>query len=380
MKKRWATIIWIALLIKIIYFGFAVILEKTGENGVAPISFKAFTRIFEKNDSGWYLNIAQSWYPKVTSRIELGYSHDSVYRQSPWAFFPAYPLLLRMTHLSTGMNVHLAGFYWAIIFSLLSFLLFYQLCREFGVEEKESFYLTLVMMVFPFHYYFSVLYTEGLFFTFLAFGFLSLKYNKYFLFSLITMFLVMTRPNGLFMMIPLGLYYLENKGILEGYKFRVTKIDRIAIIQSLSFLPGFLTFFAYCLYQKQMTNEYFAFSIAQVGWYRRFMFPLLAFFRQGNFPTQFNSFYGIAAIIIAVFAWKRFPLSLNMLIWISLILPLCSGSVISLPRFISVIFPLTIFIGSWLYKSRGRNWILTGLFGLQMITFYFWLISDPFSY
>jgi hypothetical protein len=129
-----------------------------------------------------------------------------------------------------------------------------------------------------------------------------------------------------------------------------------------------------------MTNEYFAFSIAQAGWYRRFMFPLLAFFRQGNFPTQFNSFYGIAAIIIAVFAWKRFPLSLNMLIWISLILPLSSGSVNSLPRFISIIFPLTIFIGSWLYKSRGRNWILTGLFGLQMITFYFWLISDPFSY
>jgi Gpi18-like mannosyltransferase len=380
MNKRWITIISIALLIKVVYFGFALIIGKTGENGVDPLSFKAFSQIFEKNDSGWYLNIADSWYPKVKSRVELGYSNSADYKQSPWAFFPMYPLLLRITHLSTGMNVHLAGFYWAIILSILSFLLFYQLCREFGIEEKKSFYLTLVMMFFPFNYYFSVLYTEGIFFTFLAFGFLCLKYSRYFLFSLVIMVLVLIRPNGIFMMIPLELYFLENKGILEGYKFRFKKFDRIAIFQSFSFLPGFLIFFAYCLYQKQMTNEYFAFSIAQAGWYRRFMFPLLAFFRQGNFATQFNSFYGIAAIILSIFAWKRFPLSLNMLIWISLILPLCSGSVNSIQRFISVIFPLTIFFGSWIYKSRSRNWILAGLFGLQMITFYFWLIQDPFSY
>ncbi|MCX6247980.1 MAG: hypothetical protein NTW10_09615 [Bacteroidetes bacterium] len=380
MKKRWIAIIGIALLVKLVYFGFAVILEKSGDTGADPLSFRAFTQIFEKNDSGWYLNIADSWYPKVTSRIELGYSHDADYRQSPWAFFPMYPLLLRTTHLSTGMSVHLAGFCWAIIFSLLSFLLFYQLCREFGIEEKESFYLTLVMIFFPFHYYFSVLYTEGIYFTFLALGFLSIKYNRYLLFSLIIMVLVMIRPNGIFMMVPLGLYFLENKGILEGYKLRREKIDRKSLYQSLSFLPGFLIFIAYCLYQKQMTNEYFAFSIAQAGWYRRFMFPLLAFFRQGNFATQFNSVYGIAMMIIAILAWKRFPLSLNLLIWISLIIPLCSGSVTSIQRFISVIFPLTIFFGSWMYKFRGRNWILAGLFGLQLFAFYFWLIQDPFSY
>lgn len=192
--------------------------------------------------------------------------------------------------------------------------------------------------------------------------------------------MVMVRPNGLFMLLPLSLYFLENKKILEGYKLSRNKFDRIAFFQFLSFLPGILIFAAYCLYQKQMTDEYFAFSIAQAGWYRKFMFPLLAFFRQGNFATQFNSYYGIIAIILAGFAWRRFPLSLNVLIWISLILPLCSGSVTSIQRFISVIFPLTIYFGSWMYKSRNRNWILPGLFALQLITFYFWLIRDPFSF
>ena len=154
MNRRWLKIIAVALFIKVIYFVFAIILDKGIENGVAPLSLQAFTQIFEKNDSGWYLNIAESWYPKITNRIDLGYGNGEDYRQSKWAFFPMYPFILRITHLITGMSVNHAGFYWAIFFSLLSFLLFYQLCKEFGIDEKESFYLTLVMMLFPFHYYF----------------------------------------------------------------------------------------------------------------------------------------------------------------------------------------------------------------------------------
>jgi len=380
MNKKLIAILAIALLLKVIYFGFALTVGKAGENGTKPMSFKAFTQIYERNDSGWYLNIAESWYPKVNSRIELGYSHDADYRQSSWAFFPLYPLLLRVTHCTTGMNVHLAGFFWAILFSLLSFVLFFRFCKEFGIEENQSFFLTLVLMFFPFHYYFSVLYTESIYFTFLVAGFLCLNSKKYLLLSLATMLLVLTRPNGIFMLIPLWVYFLEKKGILQGYKIQWKSFDRITLFQSLAFLPGFLVFIAYCFYQKQMTNEYFAFSIAQAGWYRRFMFPVLAFFRQGDFGTQFSSFYGIAAIILAVFAWKRFPLSLNIFIWISLILPLCSGSVISIERFISIIFPFTILIGTWLYKNPARNWFLAGLFCLQMVTFYFWLVRSSFSY
>jgi hypothetical protein len=64
-----------------------------------------------------------------------------------------------------------------------------------------------------------------------------------------------------------------------------------------------------------MTGYYFAFSIAQAGWYREFMFPLFAFFRRGDFATQFNSVYTILVIILSAMIWKKLPLSMNLLAW-----------------------------------------------------------------
>ena len=125
---------------------------------------------------------------------------------------------------------------------------------------------------------------------------------------------------------------------------------------------------------------FFAFSVAQQGWYRDFMFPLLALFREGNVANQFNSIYTIAFILIAIFSWKKLPLSLNILIWLGLLLPLTSGSVQSMPRFISIIFPFTLIIGSWFYPSKKRYLLLTGLGLLQLLTFYFWLTGLPISY
>lgn len=129
-----------------------------------------------------------------------------------------------------------------------------------------------------------------------------------------------------------------------------------------------------------MTGEFFAFSIAQRGWYREFMFPILALFRRGDFATQFNSFYTILVMLFAILAWKRFSLSLNVLIWTSLIFPMCSGSITSMQRYISVIFPLTIFLGEFLLRSKRPYAILSVIFAVQLFIFYFWLTETPFSF
>jgi hypothetical protein len=152
------------------------------------------------------------------------------------------------------------------------------------------------------------------------------------------------------------------------------------LIRTISFIPGFIVFIGYGVFQYVKTNEFFAFSIAQQGWYRDFMFPLLAFFRQGDVATQFNSFYAIAFILLAIYAWKKLPLSLNILIWFGLLLPLTSGSVLSIQRFISVIFPFTILIGRWIYNHKYKYLALMILFGLQLFTYYFWLAEHPLSF
>ena len=156
--------------------------------------------------------------------------------------------------------------------------------------------------------------------------------------------------------------------------------SRRVVVQSLLFLSGPIAFLLYCIYKKHMTGYYFAFSISQAGWYKEFMFPLLALFRRSDFASQFNSVYTVAVIIISISAWRRFPLSLNIFIWTSILLPLCSGSTISMPRYIATIFPISILIGYWFYTARFKYYLLGALFLLQLFVFYYWLIWNPFSY
>jgi hypothetical protein len=117
------------------------------------------------------------------------------------------------------------------------------------------------------------------------------------------------------------------------------------------FLAGPLALVLYGMYQYQMTGNYMAFGAAQAGWGRRFMFPFMAFFREGDVRMQFNSVYTILVMVYAIYFARKMPLSFQLLVWIGLLLPLTAGSVVSMPRFISMLFPL-IFIGCVLLATE----------------------------
>jgi len=200
------------------------------------------------------------------------------------------------------------------------------------------------------------------------------------MFSLLLIPLTLVRANGIFCLIPLFIYFIEVEGGFRKFYFNLKMLHWQSIRNILCFLSGPIALGLYCIYQKQMTDYYFAFVKAQEGWYKEFMFPLLGLFRSGDVGTQFNSVYTIIFMIISIIAWKRFPLSLNVLIWISILLPLTSGSAACMPRYISVIFPLTIYITSFLINMKWKYYVLFGVLLLQLLTFYPWLISHPFSF
>jgi hypothetical protein len=211
-------------------------------------------------------------------------------------------------------------------------------------------------------------------------SFVSIQQKKYWLTSLLIVPLALLRANGLILLLPLYLFMLESEGLFsQGFSLKRV-FQKENLLRSLFFLSGPIAFFLYGFYQLEMTGEFFAFSVAQKGWYRELMFPLLALFREGNLANQFNSVYTILFILIAAFSWKKFPLSLNVLIWLSLLLPLTSGSVQSMPRFISLIFPFSMLIGSWIYRWKYHNFALSVVFLLQLFTYYFWLTDMPISF
>ena len=381
LRKIWipgngVRLLIISLMLKIAYLIFAfIVLEDS-----SVISVDGYCKMIQRNDSGWYRIISTNWYPAITAKEDLGYSQGADYKQSEWAFFPFYPAINRIFIQWLGLDFDLTGLLYSLLFSSLAFLSFYWFYKHLTGDPDKSFFYSLLLIFFPFHYYFSMMYTEAVYLTFLILSFISIYRRKYLYLPFLIIPLTLVRPNGIIALIPLYIYFLERNNIVSKNSFQVRNLfNRKIILQSCLFLTGPLAFVLYGIYQTHMTGYFFAFSIAQAGWYREFMLPFMSFFRRGDFTTQFNSVYTIAFILLGVVAWKKFPLSLNLLIWTGLLLPLFSGSVASMPRFISVIFPFTILFGDWLHSFKYKYYMLGLLFFLQLFVFYFWLTRHPFS-
>ena len=381
VRKDLAVSVAFAIFLKALYFSQALLLNYTTGTGDYTASFDGYIHTLKKNDAFWYERIATQGYPVIDERSELGYHDGAEYRQSEWAFFPLYPLLTASLAHVPGMSIDLAFLVISYFFSLAAFLLFYLFILGFSGERKLALITTLLLMAFPFHYYFTVFYTEAIFLALTVGSFICILKGRYGICSVMLAALALLRPNGIVIVVPLYYFMLEKEGLATGLRLQWKDILRTEnMVRTAWFLTAPLAFLAYGYYQYRMTGEFFAFSIAQEGWYREPRFPLLSLFREGNLANQFDSVYTIGFMLFAIFIWKRLPVSLNLIIWLGILLPLASGTVQSMPRFISVIFPFMMIMGSVLTSSNNKLVTLTLLVLLQLVSYYFWLIDHPLSY
>lgn len=99
-----------------------------------------------------------------------GYSEDRL-----TAFFPLFPLIVRLLAGLTGMNVYWAGFVLSNFFFVCSLWLLYQLMKKKGLSERVRLLTLSALLFFPSSYFFSAFYTESffLFLSLMAFRFWS---------------------------------------------------------------------------------------------------------------------------------------------------------------------------------------------------------------
>jgi hypothetical protein len=375
--KHIISLILFSIIIKISYFSIPVI---TNEN-INANYFNQYINIVKKNDSYWYEKISLNGYSKIKNKRDLGYSEGAKFKQSEWAFFPLYPAINILNEKIFHLNFDTSSLLLSILFSILSIIGIYWFGLIFLKNQSLAFFNALLIFCLPFSFYYSMFYTEALYFTFMIFSFISIHYKKYILLSLLLIPLTLVRANGIIIIIPLYLYFLERTNLLLNIKSNWKQLFSAKnLIPSIAFLTAPISFFLYCIYQYKMTGFYNAFSIAQDGWYREFTLPFMSFFRRGDLSTQFNSIYTILVILYAFYIRKKLPLSLNILIVLSILLPLCSGSVMSMTRFISVIFPLFLVLSSMIYKIKFNYLILFIILFLHFFSFYGWVIYHPITY
>lgn len=334
-------------------------------------------------DSEFYLSIATVGYedPDVSMVESRDGTSPESYSKS-YAFFPFYPYLMKLVRLPFTLFLNpiaastMAGIIVSLLGTLAAVLAIYDIAREELGEDGASRTIFL-MLIFPSAFFFSTIYTEGLFVG-LAFSSLALMRRKQLIAAAILAALATwTRSIGGALMLPLliscWLQYREagNKQILL----------RSSIV---SFLPVL----AYAIWRFTNGTQ---FDFVQDNWFgnKLFQFDVTVdawrqiLERAQNYPeTRFflvmTVFFIVLALLSCCINFRRYPL-LAIFGLIALLIPLTSGwtGTQSSFRYVLAVPTLWIMLGQW---SRNiifeRSWTLFSILLLAinayLFSFDFW--------
>ena len=171
-----------------------------------------------RDDSWWYQNIATQGY-------NMG--DIATHAQGNVAFFPLYPVAVKVFAAMTG-NVFLSGVLVSNIAFFVTLWYLYALTRlEFGTEtaERAIFYLAAA----PATVFFSAMYTESLFMSFVAATFYYARLKNWDRAALLGALAAATRNTGILMAAVIALEGLHQ----QGFRFFPTTWNRSALIEHL---------------------------------------------------------------------------------------------------------------------------------------------------
>ena len=167
-------------------------------------------------DTGWYWYIA-----------EAGYNYHGAGQQAHVAFFPAYPLAMRVLGAPIG-DVLVAGVVVTFASGLAAAVLFHRWCADaFGPRVAR---LGLVLLLlYPFAYYlFGVVYSDALFLAAAIAAFVLLERDRPWLAGLAGAVATAARPVGVALVIGLVVRALEVRGVVGWGPARLVgeRLDR----------------------------------------------------------------------------------------------------------------------------------------------------------
>jgi hypothetical protein len=189
-------------------WGSASLLDRHPLYPVPPVDF-AGSAVLEgwfRFDGGWYRYIADN-----------GYFFDDVSRQSPVAFFPAYPLAMRGVSVVLRDTV-LSGILLTLACGLGATVLFYGWVRD-KFDEPTARIAVLALLLYPYAWFlFGAVYGDALFLVAAIGAFVLLERDHPVLAGLAGAVATATRPVGLAVVVGLVVLTLARRGGLRGWR------------------------------------------------------------------------------------------------------------------------------------------------------------------
>ena len=304
-------------------------------------------------DSFWHLDIAQN-----------GYFFKGIEKLSNIVFFPLYPFLIRVTSFLTNGNFILAGWILSVIFLLLALFYFFKIVKEFHPEINPHLPIIL-LLIFPTAFFLNAIYTESIFLFFsLATFYYGLKKN-FLSAGIFGFFASLTRVTGILLFIPLIWEYFKS------YNFKFKSILNLKILPIFLIPLGTISFF---LYHYLKFGNFFLFFEVEKNWGRAFTLQKghFDFFSNPavvNFVIDVLSVIFILLVIYFVFKILRTSYGLYMLATVAIVLS--TGTLMSIGRYILVLFPIYILGASIKNQYLQQAWIFLSILLLAMYTILF---------
>jgi Gpi18-like mannosyltransferase len=334
-------------------------------NGIGLLNSHLGLDLFFKWDSLWYIEIVEKGYFYFPGEL------------SSVAFFPLYPILIKIFSFPFGHS-KMVGF---ILSNLVLFLACFYLYKLTDLEFKNksmAMKAVLFMLIAPISFYFSIIYTEGLF-IFLAIScFYYARKKQWLIASILGCLLSLTRSIGFLIFIPMLMEYLDLN--FNSLKISLKKIKK-DILYLLLVPAGLLGYMVY-LYIK--FGSPFVFYSVQKAWAREFTSIFVTLQSIISFtPVLAIIFTGSIVLTILLILYLYFSkIRLSYIIYSLLLLGvyLSTGTAYSMQRFVSVIFPIYLSLALIANKNKYLDVVLKIFFIILLIFFTILFINHPTFY
>lgn len=295
------------------------------------------------------------------------------YHGTDMAFFPLYPMLVAALGLLIGNHL-VAGLVISNVAFFFGLLYLYKLVEhEFdrAVARRAIFYTS----IFPTAIFFSAVYTESLFFFLTVASFYYMRERRWWIAGVIGLFAAMTRVEGVLLIVPFAIeWFVANKGNLARGLPNLLPILIIPV--------GLLLYMGYLWV---LNGDPLYFSHVQSHWNRHLAAPWTAVInsvhkimhsaKAQNVANQTLELVFTALMVgVLIAGWKRLKPSYIAYMALSILIPMSTSSLMSMPRFALVLFPMFAIFAIWGRRPAVNNAIVA--FSLPLLGLFTVLFAD----
>jgi Gpi18-like mannosyltransferase len=295
------------------------------------------------------------------------------YQGTNMAFFPLYPLLIRLlgslagNHLIAGLLISNASFFFGLLY------LYKLLEREYdrAVARRAIFYVS----IFPTAVYFTAVYTESLFFMLTVASFYYMRTRAWWLAGIFGFLAALTRVEGVLLLVPFLIEWFSQE--------RPLRVRSIVDLTAAALIPLGLALYMTYLWVLRADPLYF--SHIQIHWNRHLAPPWVSLINafgkvaHGATPQivanqSLEIGFTLLMVGVLVAGWHALRPSYIAYMALSILVPMSTSNLMSMPRFALVLFPMFAILARWGERPWVNNVILA--FSLPLLGLFTVLFAD----